>query len=306
MTQRVRYPGRRFEGTGRLACVVFVLLLLVGCASKPPWPAVAETDVGPVSPGRWVWAELFVADVLAAKAFYGQVFGWTFQSFGAGARPYTLIRNAGKPIAGMLPHAAGNADVQRARWLAVMSVADVQEAAATVDQRGGEVIVEPVDLPGRGRVSLLADPEAARFGVMTSEVGDPADVMPAFGDWLWRELWARSADDMAAFYAALAPYQIQQAGDVAGNAEVHLSIDGYPRAGVIEHGDSDLPSTWLHYVRVADLEATLTRVRQAGGSVLVEPSPAIRQGRVAIVTDPLGASIGLAEWSETDLAGDVR
>ena len=104
-----------------LGFVLFISLLFVGCASKPPWPAIAETDLGPVSPGRWVWAELFAADVLAAENFYGPVFGWTFQSFGAGPKPYTLIRNGGKPIAGILPHPARDTDAQRARWIALMS-----------------------------------------------------------------------------------------------------------------------------------------------------------------------------------------
>ena len=40
------------------------------------------------------------------------------------------------------------------------------------------------------------------------------------------------------------------------------------------------------------------RVEQAGGELLVAPNPGIRQGRVAVIRDPLGAALGIAEWDE--------
>lgn len=281
------------------------LALLVGCASAPSWPPVTGSTTVPASPGRWIWAELFTADAAAARQFYGHVFGWEFETRGAGDRPYTLVTNAGQPVAGMLNHPASADAAQRARWVGLMSVADVDGVARRARAAGGTMVIEPLDLRGRGRVALVSDPEGARFGLLNADGGDPPDVMPEAGDWLWHELWAHSADAMSRFYATMAPYQIEEAGEVAGRPELHLQVGGYPRAGIIEHGESGPPSTWLHYVRVADLNVTLARVEQAGGRILIAPAPTIRQGRIAIIADPLGAALGVAEWSETALKGDA-
>ena len=40
----------------------------------------------------------------------------------------------------------------------------------------------------------------------------------------------------------------------------------------------------------------------ADGRVLLAPSPDVRDGRIAIVVDPLGAAVGLVEWDEPGLA----
>jgi predicted enzyme related to lactoylglutathione lyase len=38
--------------------------------------------------------------------------------------------------------------------------------------------------------------------------------------------------------------------------------------------------------------------KQAGGKVLIEPSPELLGGKVAVVADPTGAAIGIMEWNE--------
>jgi predicted enzyme related to lactoylglutathione lyase len=284
----------------RLVCLVGALVLLAACASTPQWPGVTAQPTGETTPGRWVWAELFTADVAAARAFYGQVFGWGFRTVGDGPDAYTLIDNRGTPIAGMI-HRAADADATRsARWLGLLSVASVDAAAEHARQAGGTVGVAPRQLPGRGRVALIADPEGARFGVLRSQTGDPPDVFPPPGGWLWRELWARDGAAMAAFYAPLGGYDVRLVDAGGGPAERRLLAGGYPRAGILELQFEGLPSAWLHYVRVANLEDTLERVRRAGGTVLVAPAPDIRQGRVALVADSLGAAVGIAEWDEAE------
>jgi hypothetical protein len=49
---------------------------------------------------------------------------------------------------------------------------------------------------------------------------------------------------------------------------------------------------------------SVEKARQLGGSVLLEPSPDLFQGKVAVVADPTGAAIGLLEWSDGLLKGE--
>jgi predicted enzyme related to lactoylglutathione lyase len=52
------------------------------------------------------------------------------------------------------------------------------------------------------------------------------------------------------------------------------------------------------YLRVEDVKAATTQAQQAGARVVVAPDRAIREGRVALIVDPEGAALGLAEVEE--------
>jgi predicted enzyme related to lactoylglutathione lyase len=277
-----------------------VLTLAGGCtkAPAPPWPAITEPSTGIHTPGRWVWAELFADNVDAAKTFYREVFGWKYESTGAGKDAYTLVRADGRPIAGIV-HFAKPADAVRSgRWLAFMSVPDVARAASRTNDAGGKVIVAPRVIPGRGEVAVLADPEGALFGVIRSAAGDPTDTFPAENAWLWLELWSKDTSRMADFYVPIGDYTVSRQEAAGDMTELYLVAGGYPRAAVLELKRTDLPSTWLPYVRVMDLKQTLANVTRAGGRVVVEPAPNIRNGKVAVFVDPLGAAVAVVEWKD--------
>ena len=54
-------------------------------------------------PGTWSWSELLTTDVEAAKGFYGDVFGWTTNTAGAGPTgEYTEWQVNGRSVAGMM------------------------------------------------------------------------------------------------------------------------------------------------------------------------------------------------------------
>ena len=54
-------------------------------------------------------------------------------------------------------------------------------------------------------------------------------------------------------------------------------------------GDQGGPAAWNTYVCVADAEETAARVRDAGGTVIVDPFPVGPAGRSAVFADPAGA-----------------
>jgi predicted enzyme related to lactoylglutathione lyase len=276
-----------------------VLLLAGGCTTtRPRWPAISETPTDVHIQGRWVWGELFADNVEAEKTFYQEVFGWQYENYGSGKDAYTLIRVNGRPIAGIV-HYAKPADAERsARWLALMSVPDVARTAEQAAAAGGKVLVPPRSLPGRGVISVLSDPEGALFGVIHTTGGDPPDAFPSYNAWLWLELWAKDTSRMADFYRSIGAYTVTRQESPGDRTELYLVADGYPRAGVLELERKDLPSTWLPYVRVKDLQQTVASIERAGGRVVVTPSPEIRNGKVAVFLDPLGAAVAVAEWKD--------
>jgi predicted enzyme related to lactoylglutathione lyase len=155
-------------------------------------------------------------------------------------------------------------------------------------------------LPGRGDVAVLADPEGAIFGVIRSASGDPADIFPSENAWIWLELWARDAAKMAEFYRPLGAYTVAKQEGPGDRPELHLMAGGFPRASVLEIERENVPSTWLPYVRVKDVHKAVAGIERAGGRIIVPPSPEVRNGKVAVFLDPLGAAVAVAEWKDED------
>ena len=281
--------------------LAFTVLAVTGACTTTRWPAIDDSATSTHTPGRWVWMELVTGDPDSARDFYGEVFGWTFEEFEQQERTYVLIRAGDRPAGGILPHRGGADAARSAQWIGMMSVSGVEQATTRATDAGATIIIPPGKLRGRGKVAVLKDPEGALFGIIHSDAGDPPDSFPPVDTWLWMELWARDAAGMSGFYADAGGYDVERPSPSVrrdDRPEYHLFAQGYARAGIVELKREDLPSAWLPYVRVADLAQTIARVEAAGGTVLIGPDPDIRNGKIAVIVDPLGAAFGIAEWDE--------
>lgn len=111
------------------------------------------------------WNELTTSDLSAAKAFYSDLFGWTYEEIRTPAGPYTLARVPGqtRPVAGLIawPSDQSGAD----QWFVYLAVADIDAAVATAAAAGGSVA--PIyDVPGVGRFATVVDPTGATCGMV--------------------------------------------------------------------------------------------------------------------------------------------
>jgi len=120
-------------------------------------------------PGAWSMSMLSTPDTETAAAFYGEVFGWSTDSFG----DFMMFRLEG--YVGGEPTQPVPRDViavmapgEQAAWTPDFWVADADAAAARAGELGGQVVMGPFDTPV-GRTAVLADPVGAVFSV--SKVG---------------------------------------------------------------------------------------------------------------------------------------
>lgn len=67
-----------------------------------------------------------------------------------------------------------------------------------------------------------------------------------------------------------------------------------------------IPSRWNSCVNVDDVNAVVTRVATLGGAVLMEPVDVSPGGRMAMIQDPTGASLGLWQAKQHKGAGLVN
>ena len=111
------------------------------------------------------WAELTARGIGAALPFYEQVFGWALKPSGSPDQPYTEFEVDGHSIGGatempdMVPAGTPN------YWLVYFNADDVDATHRAAIEAGGHEFVAPLDFPG-GRMSILADPQGAAFGLL--------------------------------------------------------------------------------------------------------------------------------------------
>jgi predicted enzyme related to lactoylglutathione lyase len=263
------------------------------------WPPITDHATDQRNTGRFVWAELLTRDVGAAAEFYGKVFGWTFETYGPAddLKTYTVVLSGGTPIGGMV-YASPKDDGKEnrgARWVGLMSVPDVQAAATLVEKDGGKVLMPPRTLGERGTVALFLDPEGGLFGAINSATGDPEDYLADDNQWLWIELMANDPAKMAEFYKGIGAYDVVDGAAKGESSGFRLKSGGYARAGIQAKLDQKYPTTWVPYLRVKSVADTVASAAAAGAKIVMQPAR-MHGTRIAIIVDPTGAPVALAEW----------
>jgi predicted enzyme related to lactoylglutathione lyase len=118
--------------------------------------------------GAFGWIELLTPDAAGAKEFYAKLFGWSLRDEPAGGMAYTVIRQDGNEVGGIMtiPDEVRQMGVPP-HWGIYVTVDDVDAVAVKAGQMGGKVLKPPMDIPGVGRFCVLMDPQGAVLQVIT-------------------------------------------------------------------------------------------------------------------------------------------
>lgn len=116
----------------------------------------------------FIWNELITTDQEICGEFYSALLGWARKKVDIGPNStYTLFQQNGKDVAGMMNPATEHSCSRPPFWSAYIAVDDIDACATRVAELGGQVIAEPEDIPGVGRVCMLTDPVGAPVCLMT-------------------------------------------------------------------------------------------------------------------------------------------
>jgi predicted enzyme related to lactoylglutathione lyase len=108
------------------------------------------------------WTDLTVEDAETVQSFYASVTGWQPSPVSMGDYDdfNMCAPDTQQPMAGIC-HARGqNADLPPV-WMIYITVADVDDSAATCVEMGGQIEVEPRDMGSMGRYCVIRDPAGA-------------------------------------------------------------------------------------------------------------------------------------------------
>ncbi len=116
-------------------------------------------------PGHCAWNELVTEDPEAAKSFYFGNFGWTKDGqMDMPEGPYEFIRHNGMIGAVMKRPEA----MPVSAWLYYFRVPDIDAAVAITEQRGGQILFGPEEIPDGDLIIQALDPQGALFSLIGS------------------------------------------------------------------------------------------------------------------------------------------
>ena len=116
--------------------------------------------------GKFHWNELMTRDLEAAKAFYAKVCGWSYEAMEVDGMSYTIAMAGGEPAGGLFQMEGEEFEGEDDHWGAFVAVDDADAAAKAAKDAGGQILREPFDVTGVGRIALLADKSGAVLGVI--------------------------------------------------------------------------------------------------------------------------------------------
>ncbi len=124
------------------------------------------------------------------------------------------------------------------------------------------------------------------------------------GEPCWIELFTPDTDAAAAFYGRLFGWTATEPDEQYGGYRM-FEREGRPVAGLMRK-DASMPgpSTWSVYLATDDTAATVTKAREAGAQVVVEPMQVGDLGHMAMLVDPSGAAVGA--WQALSFAGTAE
>ncbi|MBP8930097.1 MAG: VOC family protein [Paracoccus sp.] len=251
--------------------------------------------------GKPCWFELATdkGALAAATTFYSTVFGWNFADAGMEGMTYHLASLDGDMIAGAMEMPADVVGMPPA-WMIYLDVDDIDAAAVKIRSLGGMIFREPADVPGTGRFAIAADPQGAAFGLLEPAPMDPNPPVEA-GAWNqrkdghgnWIELMSTDPATGFDFYAALFGWTRSRAVDMDGMGTYQLfAWQGTDIGGMMGLGNAPQPC-WLPYFGVNGVKAAMTRITDAGGTVLHGPVEVPGPAHIAVIRDPQGAHFAI-------------
>jgi predicted enzyme related to lactoylglutathione lyase len=124
--------------------------------------------------GTLFWNELMTDDTAAAGAFYAEVFGWKAEVTEMPNGPYTSFwaegNVEGNAAAGMM---GKTEEMQFPNyWGVYFAVDDLDSTLGAVKDNGGQVLMQPMDVPEVGLMAVVQDPQGAVMTVMVP-AGEP-------------------------------------------------------------------------------------------------------------------------------------
>lgn len=114
----------------------------------------------------------------------------------------------------------------------------------------------------------------------------------------WIDLTVENADELRDFYKQVTGWKSSNVSMGTYNDYcMHPPTKEDPVAGICHSrgGNKNLPSQWLMYINVENLEQSIDSCISLGGKIISETRIMTGQGKYCVIQDPAGAVVALFE-----------
>ena len=144
-----------------------------------------------------------------------------------------------------------------------------------------------------------ADPTGAAFSVWKPGEHIGAEIGNEPNTYSWNELMSRDIDTAKTFYSQVFGWTYETM-DMGPGGFYHVIAGGESGGlgGLMAMPDempAEVPNHWMVYFSVADIEASIKTITEAGGTLLNGPMAIPGVGSMAAIHDPQGGAFSLME-----------
>jgi uncharacterized protein len=116
--------------------------------------------------GMFLWNELNTRNAEAAKKFYADTLGWTFDGMPMPDGTYWVIKMGDETVGGIFTMRGTAFEGVPEHWFSYVQVDDVDARVKKLKAAGGKVLRDPFDVPDVGRIAIVQDSNGAHVGLM--------------------------------------------------------------------------------------------------------------------------------------------
>lgn len=117
--------------------------------------------------GTFHWNELMTREPKKACDFYAETLGWRFEDMEMPDGVYHVAKQGDRYVGGVFEMKGPQFEGVPPHWFAYIAVDDIDQRLAAAKKAGAQVIREPFEVEGVGRIAIIKDPTGAAIGWMT-------------------------------------------------------------------------------------------------------------------------------------------
>jgi uncharacterized protein len=201
----------------------------------------------------------------ALMKFYSALYGWTWDVGDEQMGYYSIASLDGAPVMGIGQGPGGDGVL-----VPYFFTDDIKASAATAADLGGTVFMGPMEIPGAGIMALVKDPTGATHGLWEAREFKGFGVAYEENAPGWFDHASNDPDAAAAYYSTLTGHTIIEPSP--GMKVLNVGEQWF--ASVSQNQVPERPNAqWNSIYVVATLEAARDKIRELGGTIVLEEMP---------------------------------
>lgn len=247
--------------------------------------------------GQFSWVDYMAHDLKSAEDFYSKLFGWKANPMDTqGGPPYHQFELDGKGVCGIgqMPDemkATGMPPI----WNSYVNVDNIEEITKKAIELGGQVTMPVMKVFEAGWLAYIQDPTGGNLGLWQKGFHYGSQIVNDPNSFCWNELATRDIEKAKDYYGKLFGWDYELNPGTPSTYYL-IKLNGEMNGGIMQMTEEwgDMPPAWAVYFSVKNIDASLSKVEELGGKVVV-PKFDTQVGPISVVSDPQGGHFYLIQ-----------